>query len=407
MTRPVKAGRPRATGSASAGPLGEILAPGMAVIGLALIAVITLGLLNGEVPFIGGRPGPGQGDGNGPKRTPAPSNVIVVEPEVTFPGSIVYAKAGNIWVQAGTDVRQATSSGRDSMPSWSADGQWIYFIRTVSDRGSWNVLGRKRDFQLDYPDLMRVRPDGSSEPERIARGRFRSSGNTWFYWMREPVVSPDGRTIALITDAPNPDRSNMVLQLLDIETGKITRSGAPEIGVLGHQGPDWRPDGGAVLFVRNGRDGSRGAPRIMRYNVETKKSAFVTGPGYSSPAYSPDGRYIAATRTSTLGTDIVILDATRGTELARVTNDGRSWAPVWSPAGDAIAFLNLDGVIVDLRMAVLTGPGPGWTVKETVDLTMVSGLDPESRPHWFVPPSELPATPLPTEAPASPSASTP
>ena len=36
---------------------------------------------------------------------------------MTFPGSIVYAKAGNIWIQTGKDVRQLTNSGRDSMPS--------------------------------------------------------------------------------------------------------------------------------------------------------------------------------------------------------------------------------------------------------------------------------------------------
>ena len=51
----------------------------------------------------------------------------------------------------------------------------------------------------------------------------------------------------------------------------------------------------------------------------------------------------------------MILDAPRGRELLRVTNDDASWAPVWSPAGDAIAFLHLDGQIVDLRMAVLDG----------------------------------------------------
>ena len=55
----------------------------------------------------------------------------------------------------------------------------------------------------------------------------------------------------------------------------------------------------------------------------------------------------------------MILDASRGRELLRVTNDGASWAPVWSPKGDAIAFLHIEGQIVDLRMAVLGGNAPG------------------------------------------------
>ena len=61
------------------------------------------------------------------------------------------------------------------------------------------------------------------------------------------------------------------------------------------------------------------------------------------PSYSPDGRYIAATRTTRFGTDVVILDASNGNELLRLTDDGASWAPSWSPAGDAIAFLHIDG----------------------------------------------------------------
>jgi dipeptidyl aminopeptidase/acylaminoacyl peptidase len=122
----------------------------------------------------------------------------------------------------------------------------------------------------------------------------------------------------------------------------------------------------------------------------------LTGPGYLEPSYSPDGTFIAVTRTSSFGNDVVILDAAHGRELLRVTNDGASWSPVWAPTGDAIAFLHIDGQIVDLKLARLGGSGPDWTVTDTLDLTQVSGLDGGSRPAWHVPPEELPATPTPT-----------
>ena len=73
-----------------------------------------------------------------------------------------------------------------------------------------------------------------------------------------------------------------------------------------------------------------------------------------------------------------------------MTNDGGSWAPVWSPAGDAIAFFHIEGQIVDLRMAVLDGRAPEWTVKEVKNLTEVSGLDGSSRPGWFIPAGPAP-----------------
>src|SRR5206468_4150477 len=87
-----------------------------------------------------GRQNHGQNGAQGPvgvDRTPAPSNVIVVPPEAAFQGSIVYAKQGNIWIQQDKDVKQLTDGGRDSMPSWSPDGQSIVFIRTHDEDGFW------------------------------------------------------------------------------------------------------------------------------------------------------------------------------------------------------------------------------------------------------------------------------
>ena len=91
----------------------------------------------------------------------------------------------------------------------------------------------------------------------------------------------------------------------------------------------------------------------------------------------------------------MILDANDGRELLRLTNDGSSWAPVWSPLGDSIAFLHIEGQIVDLKLVRLDGAAPNWTVKDVIALTEVSGLDGVSRPGWFVPADQLP-TPTPT-----------
>jgi hypothetical protein len=146
-----------------------------------------------------------------------------------------------------------------------------------------------------------------------------------------------------------------------------------------------------LLYTMNDRDGAKGAPVIMRYDPKTKAARALTTRGYMQPSYSPDGRFIAATRTNALGTDVVILNAGNGNELSRITNDDTSWAPVWSPAGDAIAFLHIAGQTVDLRLAKLEGKGPDWSVPETVNLTEVSGLDAASRPDWYVPPALMPA----------------
>jgi Tol biopolymer transport system component len=409
VTRRVGSRIPRARDPYGLGPIGSAFAPVASVVGLILIAIVTFNLLNGELPFanVGGA-GNGNGDPGGPAMTPAPSNVVVVPEEATFLGSIAYAKGGNIWIQSDQGAIQLTKTGGASMPSWSADGKWIYYIQSGEEIGKWPVRGRDSWYDLSVQELYRVNASGSGEPQRLLSGRVRRGSLRWSAWMRQPVVSPDGKTVALVTDAPQPDDSNVVLQFYDIGRKRLTRAGVREIGVLGHQDPEWRADGKLLLYTQNGRDGARGAPIIMRYDPKTKRTRAMTGAGYMQASYSPDGRYIAATRTTTLGTDVVILNGSNGNELLRVTDDAASWAPTWSPAGDAIVFLHVVGRTVDLRLAKLEGAAPGWTVSETVDLTEVSGLDAASRPDWYIPPALLPAAePPPSAGSAVPTVASP
>lgn len=205
----------------------------------------------------------------------------------------------------------------------------------------------------------------------------------------------------MATDLPDPTTSDVVLKLLTLRSGKITDPKLSQRMPLGHQDPAWRPDGKRLLYVRNDRDGAKGASRIYSYNPASKKAAAVTGPGYLHPAWSPDGRYIAATRTSAIGTDVVILDGASGAELLRLTDDGDSWGPAWSPRGDQIAWLHVDGQVVDLRMARLDGAAPAWTVTDVLDLTSSAGLDSVSRPDWFIPADELPAPSVPAASPVA------
>ena len=402
MTRGAASRPPRARDPYGLGPVGSYIGPALSIVGLVVIAIVTINLFNYDIPFIGGGGGGGGNPVGGADRTPAPSNVVIVPEQAKFEGSIVYAKQGNIWVQEDKAVRQLTDGGGDSMPSWSPDGQSVIFIRSHDDIGFWPVRGRNGRYDISVPEIMRVKADGSSKPERLASGLVRRGQLKWSAWMRQPVLSPDGKTIALVTDAPDPDNSNVVLQFFNVASKKLTRAGVKENQVLGHQDPEWRPDGKFLLYTQNGRDGAKGAPIIWRYEPVSKTARAVTTAGYMQPSYSPDGRYMAATRTTSLGTDVVILDANSGRELMRVTNDAASWAPSWSPAGDGIAFLHIVGQTVDLKLARLEGDPGAWTVSETIDLTEVSGLDAGSRPDWYIPPALLPA--VPTPAPASGSA---
>ncbi|HEX2626591.1 MAG TPA: hypothetical protein VHL56_06765 [Candidatus Limnocylindrales bacterium] len=394
--------RPRGPVPAGVRRLPFDVAPAASVVGLVIIAAVTFALLGGSLPTVGGNGGPG-GPG-GPVRTPTPSNVVVVpdDPRAKVPGQIVYIKDGNLWVQSGTTARQVTSGGKVSMPAWSPDGQWIYCIRTANKDGRWPSAGVIRTYNLTVPSLVRLKADGSGEPEVLLTGNVTKGSNTWSYFIRQPSISPDGTKAAIITDGPDPTRSDIVLKIVSLADGRISDPKLGEALGLGHQDPAWSPDGTQILYTRNNREGARGTPAIYRYNLATGKSTALTGPGYMSPAWSRDGRYVVATRTSTFGTDVVILDAKNGAELLRVTKDESSFNPVWSPAGDAVAFFRVQSGVVDLYMVPLQGTPGAWTAGDALALTVSAGLAASSRPAWFIPADQLP--PLPTDTPIPPSA---
>lgn len=389
---------------------GFPVAAALSVVGLLLIAFVTLSLTNGSLPFLsGGAGGPdpnGSGDPGTVAHTPTPPNIVVVpteKPGLEVPGTLLYAKDGNVWTQSDGKATQLTSGGKDAMPSFAPDGRTVYFVRTRRVTGLWMVGGSAKSYRMDVPSIMSV-PLAGGDATRILDGVVDPPGKLkWMGFIREPVLSPDGRTIAMTTDLPDPTRSDVVMKTYDLKTKKIKDLGLSQVAPLGHQDPAWRPDGLRLAYVRNDRDGAKGVPRVYSYDPKTKKAVPITGPGYLHPSWSPDGRYLAVTRTSAFGTDVAILDARTGAELLRLTDDGESWAPAWSPRGDQIAYLHVSGQVVDLRMVQLDGMAPTWTIKETIDLTTNAGLDGVSRPDWDVPADQLPP---PTAAPvAAPTAS--
>ena len=94
--------------------------------------------------------------------------------------------------------------------------------------------------------------------------------------------------------------------------------------------------------------------------------------------------------------DIVVLDPDTWEEVARLTTDGRSFAPEWSPNGDQVAYLHVNGLDVDVRVMTLDLKGD-LTLLADQAVTVDGHVDPQSPPAWFIPADQR--TQLPTPAP--------
>jgi hypothetical protein len=99
---------------------------------------------------------------------------------------------------------------------------------------------------------------------------------------------------------------------------------------------------------------------------------------------------------------VVIVRASDGEVVERLTSDGRSFAPTWAPDGSGIAYLNLTPEGADLRLVqlgALSGSDGVPTVVDDIALTTDTRLDPASRPAWYIP-SELITPPVASPAPS-------
>ena len=248
------------------------------------------------------------------------------------------------------------------MPSWSPDGESIYYIQTTDARGT----GRLQERRLQERPVRHPGPRPHAGPGRrqrrtgAARHRHRQGRPApWVYWMRQPVLSPDGKTIAMVTDAPNPEESNVVLQFFDLGNEEVDGPASRRRACSATRTPSGGPTASTCCTSRTAATGRAARRSIVRYDTRRRRPA-------RSPARATCNRRTRRTAGTSrrpgrprFGTDVVILDANDRRELLRITNDGASWAPAWSPAGDGIAFLHIDGQIVDLQLARLDGIAPG------------------------------------------------
>ncbi|MCX5767494.1 MAG: amidohydrolase family protein [Gemmatimonadetes bacterium] len=225
------------------------------------------------------------------------------------------------------DIAFTTTEGTWMSADPSPDGQWIYF----------DLLGH----------VYRVRSAGG-EAESLTQ----NSGVALNY---QPRVSPDGKTVAFISDR----RGQNNLWVMDAD-GKNPRPVYTDLNVTAAE-PAWTPDGQYVVVRRGGRGGGEGGAGggsgLAMYHKDGGSGVMLVNGG-AWPSVSRDGKYLYYHVSMPSITDHDLLAGSmqlrrfgfKGGEIVDVTNgesvgaaagrfsSGGAVAPEISPDGRWLAF---------------------------------------------------------------------
>jgi Tol biopolymer transport system component len=212
-------------------------------------------------------------------------------------------------------------------PSVSPDGTTLVYVRADG----------RSDIQLTR------QPVGGDDTESEAVSR--TNGLATYGWM------PDGRLLVAQIEQDGPHRAYSDLYAMDLQ-------GASERITYGQrlEHPSVAPDGRWAVAMQNG-DGTNALARVeLESGRVTTLVPADPDVHWAFPRISPNGRWIAVTRWEPGAyQDVVILDATDGRELSRITRDRAvDLAPAWSPdsrwvvwSSDRTGIPNILGASVD------------------------------------------------------------
>jgi Tol biopolymer transport system component/DNA-binding winged helix-turn-helix (wHTH) protein len=166
-------------------------------------------------------------------------------------------------------------SGEQTEPAFSPDGQSIAFVRIAEDGNSRRIY---------------VKRIGSENMKELTHDRDEQFSPTW---------SIDGKQIAYFARS----ESGLGLYIADIASGKAPRRVfIPQEPSHWEQGAlSWSPDGKSLIFPDH--TGTESNSSIFRLDLDSLRAQSITSPpagweGDLTPAYSPDGKYIAFSRAS-------------------------------------------------------------------------------------------------------------
>ncbi len=227
-------------------------------------------------------------------------------PAVSPDGStVLFEDGGELYLMdaAGANLHRLRPQGThdDYSPSWSPDGQWIYYMGSDTLGTAWQV--------------QRIRADGTGH-ERLTTTPGQGGAH--------PAVSRDGHWLVYRANLHNVFPSVTWLVLRDLTTGvEQVLTDSAFHGVAGK----WSPDGSSLLFLDSDPMFPPGWYQ-WRFTVATRQYVpFGESQGNRPATWSPDGT------TLLFGTgDLWLADSSGQNRRVLLADSALNFEAYWTPA---------------------------------------------------------------------------
>jgi Tol biopolymer transport system component len=259
----------------------------------------------------------------------------------------------------GTGLRQLTSAAvNDGVPQWSPDGTRVAFLREQPNtRGYMQIFVMNSDgtgvSRLTCPGTRDSRPAWSPDGSLIAFGRYETAGGDSIFVMKpdgsalHAVFKSGGHPAAIDSVAWSPDGKRFVFA---DETGiavvNVDGTGFKQLTAYNADMPDsepaWSPDGRSIAFSRSVLPSSQGAGADVQLWMMTAAGlnphVFMARANcdLSGPAWSAHGtQMVYALGCGQLGQFTIGVVYSNGTGAHGLFGPVTTYvaSPNWSPAG--------------------------------------------------------------------------
>jgi Tol biopolymer transport system component len=221
----------------------------------------------------------------------------------------------------GDSVRQITKGPADLAPSWSPDGQNLFFLSAkAGELQVWSV------------------PLEGGGPIQLTEERYLSSyAPKWIPYKNLLLYTAGGKIRTLDTKS---GRSGTIPFSAKIKVERKNYKHLPpklpapgqRLHVRGICGPVPSRDGQLIAFSALGD--------LWLRHIDGKTEQLTSGPeDDADPAWSPDGAQIAYVSNRSGDYQVWVLDLADRTRRQVTTEQGQATTPIWQPSGENIVFV--------------------------------------------------------------------